>query len=94
MPSSEIPCLHLDRVEVQVGDIDVPRPQALGRQVAGVRCRRAVMEFVASSMRQRKRLVPLPDAGELARHVGQSLRHEVDDLALALDAATHGNHPG
>src|ERR1700709_503348 len=62
--SPEIPRLHLDAVDVQVGNVDVARPQPFRRQTARIKSGTAVMEFVAASVRQRKPVVAFADAGE------------------------------
>ena len=36
----------------------------------------------------------LADAGQLGRQIGELMGDEMDDLALALDAAAHGDHAG
>ncbi len=64
---SEVARSDLDRVEMQVRDVDVARTQALGRQVARIGRRRAVVELVAAAMRQRKGCVPTADGGEFGR---------------------------
>jgi len=49
-----------------------------------------MMEFVASSVRQREAVVPVTDAGEVGGQIGQMVGDEMDDFALALD----GDHAG
>jgi hypothetical protein len=48
---SKIPRFHLDAVDVQIGNVDVARPQALRRQTARIQSGTAMMEFVAASVR-------------------------------------------
>src|SRR5688500_1890310 len=50
--SAEVPCLRLDRGEVEVADVDVPRIHAPGRQVAWLMAGAAVMELVTAAMGQ------------------------------------------
>lgn len=53
-----------------------------------------MMEFVAATVRQREGAVLVADAGELAGEVRQLVRDQVHDVALTLDAALYGHHPG
>jgi hypothetical protein len=53
-----------------------------------------MMEFVAASVRQRKPVVALSDAGEFGRQVGQVPRDEMDDLPFPLNPALHRKHAG
>jgi hypothetical protein len=53
----------------------------------------SVSDLVAATMRKRKAAVPLPDAGELLRKVGQTVGDEMDNCAFALDLAAHRHHP-
>ena len=92
--SPKIPRLHLDAVDVQVRHVDVPRLGDLRRQAARIDARAAMMEFVAAPVWQRETGVPVADAGEIRRQVRQMIGHEMDDVALALDAALHGDHAG
>ena len=84
--SPKIARLHLDAVDVQVGNVDVAGPQTLRRQAARIDAGTAVVEFVAASVRQRKPVVALPDAGQFGRQVGQVLRDEMDDDTPYLEA--------
>ena len=43
-------------------------------------------------MRQRKSAIPLADAGEVVREIGQMVGDEVDHLAFALDLAAYRHH--
>jgi hypothetical protein len=52
------------------------------------------MEFVAASVRQREAGVAVPDGGEFVGQIGEMVGDEVDDLALALDAALYAEHAG
>jgi hypothetical protein len=90
--SSEIPRLHLDAVDVQVRHVDVSRLGALRRQAARVDAGTAVVEFVAAPMWQREAVIPITDAGEFGGQIGQMVCDEMDDFALALDAALHSDH--
>jgi hypothetical protein len=47
-PLSEVLYLHLDAVDVQIGNVDVPRLRSLRRQAARIDARAAVVEFVAT----------------------------------------------
>lgn len=53
-----------------------------------------MIEFVPVAVRQWENRVPVADAGKLGQQVGQTLRDEMNDLALPLYAATHGIHVG
>jgi hypothetical protein len=53
---SEIACLHLNAVDVEVRHVDVPW---LRRKGARVNAGTAVVEFVAAAMWQRKAVVPV-----------------------------------
>lgn len=46
--------LHLDGVEVQVWNIDIPGSQGFWRQVTWIRCWRTLMKLVASTVGQRE----------------------------------------
>src|SRR4051812_38487819 len=75
----EVPRLHLDAVDVQIRNVDVPR---LRRQTARIDAGAAVMEFVAASVRKRKAAVALSDGGQIGGHIGQLVGHEVDNFAF------------
>ena len=60
---SEIARLHLDRINVQVGDVDVARSNRSRRLTARVRGWRTMVEFVAAPMRQWKGRVALNRPG-------------------------------
>jgi hypothetical protein len=59
--SPKIARFHLDRIDMQIGDVDIPRPPALG-QFTRIGRRRSVMEIVASAMWKRERRLSLADA--------------------------------
>jgi hypothetical protein len=61
-PLPEIPRPHLDRVDVQVRHVDIPR---LRRKAARIDARAAVMEFVAASVWQKKTVVSVTYAGKV-----------------------------
>jgi hypothetical protein len=84
---SEITCLYLDCVDVEIGNVDVVRFEAVWRQIAPIQARTAVMQFVAAPMRQREDCVTVANARQRVRQIGQPMRDEMDDLALSLDAA-------
>jgi hypothetical protein len=86
--SSEI---YFDAFDVQIRNVDVSR---LRRQAARIDTRAAMMEFVAATVGQWKSAISLADACEICRQIGQMVGHEMDNLALALDATLHGDHAG
>lgn len=49
--SAEIARLHLDRVQMEVWNVNVPWPNGPRRQAAWIRRRRAVVKLVAPTMR-------------------------------------------
>jgi hypothetical protein len=63
----EIAGLHLDAVDVQIGNVDVPRLRCFRRQASRIDAGASVVEFIASAVRQRKAVVPVADAGQLSR---------------------------
>jgi hypothetical protein len=91
---SKIAGLHLDAVDVQVRHVDVPRLRALRRHGARIDPGTAVVEFVAAPVWQREAHVALADCGKFGGQIGQLVCDEMDDFALALDAALHGDHAG
>ena len=91
---AKIPRPHLDGVELAVQRVDVARLKAFWRKPTPIRQRRAVMELSPRAVRQREGRIPFPNAGELSGQVSQLLRNQMNDLALALFAATHGNNAG
>jgi hypothetical protein len=60
----EVPCLYLDRVDVEVRRIDVAGPQALGRQLARIGPA-ASLDLIAAAVGQRKRRIAAADGGEV-----------------------------
>jgi hypothetical protein len=70
----EIPRLHLDRVDMQVGYVDVTR---LRRQAPRIDAGTAVVEFVAASVRQREAVVAVTDPGKFRGEIGEMVG---DDL--------------
>jgi hypothetical protein len=52
------------------------------------------MKFIASSVGHREIAVTITHAGEICGQVCQLVGHEVDNFALALNAALHGDHAG
>src|SRR5450759_2470797 len=75
-----------------VGVTDIARLRPL-RQAAWIQTRVAMMEFIATAVRQRKGHVPIADTGELRRQIDEMPRHEMRHLALALNAAAHSIIP-
>ena len=61
----EVAALHLDRVDVKIGDVNVACPQAFGL-AALIRGRRSMMEFVAAAMRQWESAIALSHARQFA----------------------------
>lgn len=47
----KIPRFHLDRVDVDIRDIDVPRPGCFGGEPSRVRCRAPMMVLVTAPVR-------------------------------------------
>lgn len=88
----EIPCLHLDAIDVKIRHVDIPRLRDLRRQASWVDAGTTVMEFVAASMRQGKPGVTVSDAGKIRRQIREMIGDEMDDFALTLDAPLHGDH--
>jgi hypothetical protein len=73
-----------------IGDARRLRAQAFWRQLARIRTGTVVADLIASPMWQGERQVLIADAGKLTRKVRHLMRDE--NLALALDTATHGHH--
>jgi hypothetical protein len=63
----EISSLHPDRVNVQVGNVDVARAQAFWQQLARIGAGPAMADLIASPMWQGERQVPIADTGKLTR---------------------------
>src|ERR1700692_316279 len=62
----EVPRLHFDRVEVQIRNVDIARPEPPRRKVSLVRPEAAAVPYlIAAPMRQWKAAVPFADAGEV-----------------------------
>jgi hypothetical protein len=90
---SEVPRLHCDRVEVQIRNVDIARPEPPRRKVSLIRPEAAAVPYlIAASVRQRKPAVALADAGEVGGQIREMIRNEVDDGSLALDLAAHRHH--
>ena len=51
-------------------------------------------DAIAATTRHRERLLPMPDAAEQIGQIIQPLCHDMNDIALALHAATAGEHAG
>lgn len=68
--SAEIPRLDLERIDVEIADINIPHLDRWRRPIAGVAARRAVMKLVTAPMRQRKCLA-LAESGKFARKIMQ-----------------------
>ena len=60
----------------------------------GISPGRSLVELVASSVGQGKAPLPLPDAGQFPRQIGDLVDHQIDDLALALGTRTHHDQGG
>lgn len=52
------------------------------------------MEFVATHVWQREGCVPLADAGQIGRQVGEPMGDEMHHLTFALDATVDPDHAG
>ena len=62
--SMEVPALHLDRVDVQVGNVDVARTKARGLPLAWIGAI-GVGDLITTAMRQRERPITVADTGEV-----------------------------
>ena len=82
----QIPRLHLDRIEMQIGIDDIPRPRPF-RKPTRIRHRRPMMKLIAASMRQRKGHVALINTCKFRRQVDQPVGDEMHDVAFPLNAA-------
>ena len=71
---------------MEVANIHVARAWSGGPADVGISPGRSLVELVASSVGQGKAPFALPDAGQLPRQIGELVDHQIDDLALALDA--------
>jgi len=68
---------------MQVRDVDIPGLQALGQQFTGVWAGDAMPNLIAATVRQGKVGLPLTNAGQLGRQIGQMMGDEVNDLTHA-----------
>ena len=59
--SVKIAALHLDRIDVQIGNVDVARAQTFRRPLARIRPATRMRDLVATAMGQGKRRVPASD---------------------------------
>lgn len=87
--SPKVSRLQLDGIDLEGGINHVARSEPF-RQAARIDPGSAVMGFVASPVRPRKRDIAVAHAGEFRREVGELVRDEVDHFALALNLATVG----
>ena len=46
----KIPCLHLNRIDMQIWNIDVARPNILMRLLPYIETRTTAMEFIAAAL--------------------------------------------
>ncbi len=65
--SAEIASLHLDRVDGEIGAMDVTRLSLFGRQAARIEPQTAVVEFITATMRQGKGGVAIANACQRLR---------------------------
>ena len=71
---------------MEVANIHVARAWSGGPADVGISSGRSLVELVASSVGQGKAPLALPDAGQFPQQIGDLVDHQIDDLALALDA--------
>jgi hypothetical protein len=64
---SEIPCLHLGRVDVEIGDVDVAHVQTFWREITWILSRATMTKLIAAPKRQRKVSVTAADARQRVR---------------------------
>ncbi len=81
IPSSKIPPLHLDRVEMQIADKHVAGPRSIIHWATRIRGRVAVMELIAAAVGQGECGAALADIGQIARQIGQAVSDEMHQLA-------------
>ncbi len=81
---SEIPRLHLDPIDMEIGDQDVSRLAA--ERVARVRAS-ARLRLVAAPPRHRKRPITVPDTRKLGRQISEPMRDQMHHLPFPLDTA-------
>jgi len=83
----EIPRLYLDRIEVEIRDVDVAGLESVGCSIARIEAETAVMECVSTPVRRQKGQLASADAREGLREVGELLGDEMDDVPFPLNAA-------
>lgn len=64
---SEIPCLQFDCADGKIGNVDVGRFRAFGRQAARIKAGTGMMQFVAAPMWQGEGGVAAADARQRVR---------------------------
>lgn len=69
--------------------INIPRAQPLRWQLARIGATVRVRNLIAPTVRQWKGRIASADACQIARKIGELAGHEVDYLALTLDAAPY-----
>ena len=81
----------LSWIEAHFTTKKLPVPTA---PVAGIAVTTAVTANapLAASMRQREAGATVADTRKVHRQIGELIGDQVDDIALALDAALHGDH--
>jgi hypothetical protein len=90
----EIPCLHFDRVDVEIGNGTAARFEALWRQDARIKAGIAEMQIISMPMRHREGGVAAANACQRVREIGHPMSDEMDNLALARDTAVDRHHAG
>jgi len=78
----EIPRLHFDGIDGEIGNDDIARFPAVWRQTARINPGTAVVHFIAQPMRQWERNVSIANARERRRQVGQVLGDVAADAGL------------